>query len=136
VPQADGRVGDDRNAAQSGAVAEGIIFRQIPVALSRLLFEEEKGRKKKGLIRMALWQNLSCIQRSVEDRRRAAICFVRFWPKQVDWDCGETFPGDMNLVWRDLSWFGSAKTWPGKVACLLHPPLASTHHHFLSFDAQ
>ncbi len=75
-------------------------------------------------------------QRSAEDRSPCAICFVRFFPKQVDWDCGETFPGDMDLLWRDLSWFGSAKTWPGKVACLLYQPLVSTHHHFLSFGAQ
>lgn len=76
------------------------------------------------------------IQRSAEDSLRAAIYFVRFLPKRVRWDCGETFPGHMGLPWRDLAWCGSARTWPGKVAFFVHHPLVSTHHHFLSFDAQ
>ena len=39
VPQANGRVGDDRNTAQSNAVAEGIVLCQIPVVLSWLHFD-------------------------------------------------------------------------------------------------
>ena len=61
-------------------------------------------------------------QRSIEDSSLSAIYFLRFLPKHGDWECGETSPVNIQLLWRELFWCGFGKNTAREGRMSFKPP--------------